>query len=304
MAVGGARATDVAGKGLASDAHLVTAFRQGLAETGYVEGQTVAVEYRWAEGNSARVNEFAADLVRRQVSAMFVGGGDGEVRAVRSAVSSIPVVFAIGGDAVKDGLVASMNRPGGNATGITVMTAELWPKRLELLRELIPAASKLALFINPSHPSAEPTVLEVQAAAQKVALSVAVSRILSEQDLEPAFAKLPPQRINGLLLMNAPLFFFRREAFAAMAARHAIPTIYDRREFVLAGGLLSYGASTRDQYRQSGVYVGRILKGTKPDDLPVMQPTIFELTVNLHSAKALGLTIPPTVLARADEVIE
>ena len=287
-----------------SDTHLIAAFRQGLAETGYVEGQNLTVEYRWAEGKSSQVAEFAADLVRRNVSVVFVGGGDAEVKAVRTAVTGIPVVFAIGGDAVKDGLVASMNRPGGNATGITVMTAVLWPKRLELLRELIPAATNLALFVSPSHPSAEPTALEVQAAARAFGQSVAVSRITSERELEPAFTKLAQQRIGGLLVMNAPVFFARRDQLTALAARHAIPTIYDRREFTLADGLVSYGASTRDQYRQSGIYVGRILKGAKPADLPVMQPTIFELVVNLKTAKMLGLTIPPTLLARADEVIE
>ena len=223
---------------------------------------------------------------------------------MRTAISSVPVVFAIGGDAVKDGLVASMNRPGGNATGITVMTALLWPKRLELLRDLVPSVSSLALLVSPSHPSAAPTALEVQAAARALGHTVAVSPINTTDELEPAFARLGAQRIDGVLVMNAPVFFAGREQLVALAARHAIPTIYDRREFALAGGLLSYGASTRDQYRQSGLYVGRILRGAKPDDLPVMQPTIFELTVNLKTSKALGIEVPPMLLARADEVIE
>jgi putative ABC transport system substrate-binding protein len=294
----------ISARALASDAHLVAAFRQGLAETGHVEGQNVAVEYRWAEGRSDQAAAFAAELVRQRVSVVFVGGGDGEVKVVRNAVSSIPVVFAVGGDPVADGLVASVNRPGGNATGISNMTAALWPKRLELLRELIPPSTKLALFVSPSHPSAEPTVLEVQAAARPLGQQVEATRIASERELEPALAKLAQQRIGGLLVMNAPVFFSNRERLAALAARHAIPTIYDRHEFALAGGLLSYGASTKDQYRQSGIYAGRILKGAKPADLPVMQPTIFELVLNLKAAKALGLTVPSLLIARADEVIE
>ncbi len=294
----------ISARALASDAHLVAAFRQGLAETGYVEGQNVAIEYRWAEGRVDRAVAFAAELMRQRVAIVFVGGGDGEVKIVRNAVSSIPVVFAVGGDPVADGLVASVNRPGGNATGISNMTAALWPKRLELLRELIPPSARLALFVSPTHPSAEPTVLEVQAAARPLGQQVEAGRIASERELEPAFATLVQQRVGGLLVMNAPVFFTNRERLAALAARHAIPTIYDRREFALDGGLLSYGASTRDQYRQSGLYVGRILKGAKPADLPVMQPTVFDLVVNLKAAKALGLTVPPTLLARADEVIE
>ena len=287
-----------------SDAHLAAAFRQGVSENGLVEGQHFAIEFRWAEGQSGRVPEFLADMARRQVAVVFVGGGDAEVKLVRTTVSTIPLVFAVGGDPVADGLVASLNRPGGNATGISNMTAALWPKRLELFRELIPSASALALFVSPSHPSAASTGLEVQAAGRAMGQSVVVTPIPSEQDLAPAFAALVQQRVGGLLVMNAPVFFSRREQLAALAARHAIPTIYDRAEFVTAGGLMSYGASTRDQYRQSGIYVGRILKGAKPAELPVMQPTVFELTVNLKAAKALGLSVPPSLIARADEVIE
>ena len=291
-------------RALASDAHLVAAFRRGLGETGYVEGQNIGIEYRWAEGQSQRVAEFVADLIRRQVVVIFAGGGDAEVKAVKAAIGEIPMVFAIGGDPVEYGFVASFNRPGGNATGVTVITASLWPKRLELLRELTSAPTLIALIVNPTHPSAASTVKEVQAAGRTLSQKVIVMNVSTDLDFGPAFASLVQQGAGGLLVMNAPLFFGRREQLVALAALSNVPTIYDRREFTAVGGLMSYGASTADQYRQCGLYAGRIVKGEKPAVLPVMQPTKFELVINLRTTKALGLTVPPTLLVLADEVIE
>jgi putative tryptophan/tyrosine transport system substrate-binding protein len=291
-------------RALASDAHLVDAFRSGLKGTGYVEGQNVAIEFRWAEGRSERVAGFVADFVRRQVAVIFAGGGDNEVKAVKAAIGGIPMVFAIGGDPVEYGFVASFNRPGGNATGVTVITASLWPKRLELLRELAPGATATGLIVNPTHPSAAATVQEVQAAGHARGEKIIVLNVEAERQFEPTFASLVQQGVGGLLVMNAPLFFSRRQQLVALAARHNMPTIYDRREFTAAGGLMSYGASTPDQYRQCGVYAGRILQGEKPAILPVMQPTKFEMVINMKTAKALGIKVPLTLQVAADEVIE
>src|SRR6266545_3020076 len=275
-------------RALASDAHLVAAFRRGLSETGYVEGQNIAIEYRWAEGQSQRVAGFVADLIRRQVTVIFAGGGDAEVKAVKAAIGDIPMVFAVGGD----------------ATGVTVITASLWPKRLELLRELTSAATVIALIVDPRHPSAASTVKEVEAAGRALGQKVIVLNVSAEREFKPAFASLVQQGADGLRVMNAPPFFSRREQFVALAALHKVPTIYDRREFAAVGGLMSYGASTADQYRQCGVYAGQIVKGEKPADLPVLQPTRFELVINLKTARALGLTVPLILQMTADEVIE
>ena len=294
----------LSGRSLASDSHLVAAFRQGLKETGYVEGQNVTIEFRWAEGQFDRLRALAADLVSRQVAAIFAGGLDIDIRAVRAAITTTPIVFATGGDPVELGLVASINRPGGNATAVTVIIAALWPKRLELLRQLVVSATLVAVLVNPNDPNAASYARDVQVAARTLGLQVLVVNAGTERDFDTAFATLVNARANALLVTLNALFINRREKLVALAARYAVPAIYDRREFPAAGGLMSYGASIFEQYRQSGVYIGKILHGVKPADLPVMQPTKFELVINLKTAKALGLAIPDKVLALADEVIE
>jgi ABC-type uncharacterized transport system substrate-binding protein len=294
----------LSGRSLASDFHLVAAFRQGLKETGYVEGQNLTIEFRWAEGQFDRLRALAAELVSRQVAAIFVGGMDIAVRAVRAAITTTPIVVATGGDPVELGLVASFNRPGGNATAVTVITAALWSKRLELLRELVVTATSAAVLVNPNDPNAASYSRDVQVAANTLGLQVRIVHAGTERDFDIAFATLVDARADALLVTLNSLFINRREKLVALAARYAVPAIYDRREFPAAGGLMSYGASIIEQYRQSGVYIGKILRGVKPADLPVMQPTKFELVINLRTAKALGLEIPPTLLATADEVIE
>jgi putative tryptophan/tyrosine transport system substrate-binding protein len=294
----------LSGRALASDVHLVAAFRQGLGETGYVEGQNVAIEFRWAEGRFERITQMAADLVGRNPSVIFAGGLDVEIRAVRGAISTIPLVLATASDPVELGLVASLNRPGGNATGVTVISAALWPKRLELLRGLVALAPGVALFVNPRDPNAELTAREVRAAAATLGLRLHLVTAMTERDFEAAFAEVRQERAAALMVTNNPLFNRRRDRIIALAAQDAVPAIYDRREYPADGGLMSYGASVVDQYRQSGMYVGRILKGAKPADLPFLQPTKFELVINLKTASTLGLTVPDRLLALADEVIE
>jgi putative ABC transport system substrate-binding protein len=294
----------LSGRSLAYDSRLVAAFHQGLKEVGFVEGQNVAIEFRWAEGQFDRLAALAADLVGRQVSVIFAGGLDARIRDVKAAIPTTPVVFATAGDPVELGLVASFSRPGGNATAVTVISASLWPKRLNLLHELLASSIVIALLVNPDDPSAEPSTKDVYAAAKSLGLQVHVLRASTEKDFEAAFAMLVSQQASALLVTNNALFNSRREKLVALAARHAVPTIYDRRDFPADGGLMSYGASIVDQYRQSGLYVGRILSGTKPADLPVVQPTKLELVINLKTAKALGLTFPQTLLVAADEVIE
>lgn len=285
-------------------ASFVSGFRRGLTEAGFVEGRNVAIEFRWAEGLIDRVPGFIADLTQRQVAVIFVGGSDAVVLAAKSAISSVPIVFATGGDPVEYGIVASLNRPAGNATGVTIITAALWPKRLELLRELASSKSLFGVLVNPNHPSSAASTKDVREAARTLGQEILVVNARTERDIDMAFDTLVQQRVNGLLVANDPLFTGRREQLIALASRYAIPTVYDRPEFTKAGGLMSYGASTVDQYRQAGFYTGRVLKGEKPADLPVLQPTKFELSVNLKTAKALGLTVPPSLVARADEVIE
>ena len=287
-----------------SDAHLVAAFRRGLEATGYIDGKNVAIEYRWAEGALDRQPALAADLVARGVAVIFAGGGDAGVRAVKAATSTIPIVFATGGDPVEIGLVASLNRPEGNATGMTVISSALWPKRLELLSELTPNAATIALLVNPRHPSAEASTKQVQSAVRALGRKVLVLNIGSECEFDTAFATLVEQGAGSLLVANDPVFIDHREKLVALCARHAVPAIYDRREFTGVGGFMSYGASIVDQYRQAGVYTGRILKGAKPRELPVMQPTKFDLIINLKTARALGLNVSDKLLALADEVIE
>jgi putative ABC transport system substrate-binding protein len=282
----------------------LTAFRQGLSETGHVEGRNLVIEYRWAEGRYDRLSALAADLVRRQVSVIATTGGPQPARAALTATSTIPIVFTSGSDPVKDGLVKSLNRPGGNATGSHVFTTSLGPKRLELLRELVPKAGTIGFLVNPSSQIAEVQVKEVVEAARTFGQQAHVLSASNAEEIEKAFVGLV-QRGAGALLMSADLFFqVQREQLVALAARHSLPVMYEWPEFVKAGGLISYSTFRTDAFLQSGIYVGRILNGAKPGDLPVVQSTRFELTINLKTAKELGLTVPDTVLARADEVIE
>jgi ABC-type uncharacterized transport system substrate-binding protein len=294
----------LSGRSPSSDAHLMAAFRQGLNETGYIDGQTVAIEFRWADGQLDRLPALAADLVRRQVAVIFAGAVDVQIRALNAVISTVPVVFATGGDPVELGLGASFNRPGGNATAVTVLTAALWPKRLELLRELVPPAPVVALLVNPDSQTAAPAVKDLQSAARGIGQNVVVLNARTERDFDAAFATLRQEKAGGLIVSDDAIFMNRREELVALAALHAVPAIYGRREFPAAGGLMSYGASTADQYRQSGIYAGRILKGAKPADLPFLQPTKFELIINLKIAEALGLTVPVIMQMTADEVFE
>jgi putative ABC transport system substrate-binding protein len=284
-------------------ASYVAAFGQGLSQTGWVEGQNVAIEYRWAEGHYDRLPALAADLVDHKVAVIATSGGDFSALAAKNATSSIPIVFLGGGDPVEQGLVASLAAPGGNLTGVTLITVELWGKRVELISELVPETSTLAQLVNPKWPNAERTTAAVHEAAHAKGLLHRILEASTESDIDTAFASLT-ERHPRALLVGDPSFLSRREQIVALAARYAVPTIYDWREYVSAGGLISYGTNLTDTYRNVGTYVGKILKGAKPADLPVQQPTTFELVVNLKTAKALGLTVPPSILARADEVIE
>ncbi len=282
----------LSGRSLASDRHLVAAFRQALNESGFVEGRNLAIEFRWADGQLNRLPLLAAELVERKVAVVFVGAADVASGAIRIVAATLPVVFATGSDPVSLGLVSSLNRPGGNLTGVTVITAALWPKRLELLRELIAAPPLVAVLVNPNNPTEESATGELQAAARSIGQDIIVLNARTERDFETAFATLIEKRARALVVADDALFANRRDALVALSARNALPTIYGRREYVAAGGLVSYGASTIDQYRQSGIYVGRILKGDKPADLPFLQPTKFDLVINLKTAKALGLEVP------------
>jgi putative ABC transport system substrate-binding protein len=293
----------LSGRSLASDAHLVAAFRQGLNEIGYVDGRNTLIEFRWADGQLDRLLALAADLVDRRVAVIFAGAVDVQLRELKAAISTIPVVFATGGNPVALGLGASFSRPGGNATAVTVITDELWPKRLELARELLAGpATTVALLVNPGKQTAELATL--QAAARGIGQKVLVLDTRSESDFDTAFTTLVQERAGVVLVADDAIFMNRREKLIALAARHKVPTIYGRSEYPAAGGLMSYGASTSDQYRQSGLYVGRILKGEKAADLPFLQPTKFEFVINLKTAKTLDLEIPAKLLALADEVIE
>ena len=285
-------------------ARRLRAFHQALKETGYVEGQNVEVEYRWAEGQYDRLPALAADLVRRQVAVIIAAGAQATL-AVKAATSTIPIVFGVAVDPVKVGLVASLNRPGGNLTGIASLNVEVGPKRLELLHQVVPSATSMALLVNPTNPSiAEPFSRALQAAARVLGLQLHVLHASSEREIEAAFATLVKLRAGGLVIMPDPLFIARSEQLAALTVRHAVPSVHLFREFAAAGGLISYGSDEGEYYRLVGIYIGRILKGEKPSDLPVQQVTKVELIINLKTARALGLTIPLPLLARADEVIE
>jgi putative ABC transport system substrate-binding protein len=281
------------------------AFHQGLSDAGYIEGQNVAIEYRWAEGHYDRLPALAADLVGRKVDVIAVtGGGDVASRAAKNATSTIPIVFMGGGDPVAAGLVASLARPGGNLTGVSFIAVELAPKRLELVSELVSQAKVVALLVNPNGPNAEAIVRDVRDAARSKGLQLHIVRAGAEGEFETVFASLSRLHVGALVVAADPFFGSRREQLTALAARHAIPAIYAFRVYVAVGGLMSYGPSLTGTYRQTGAYVGRVLAGAKPADLPVQQPTRFELVVNLKTAKALGLTVPQSLLMRADEVIE
>ena len=286
-------------------ANLAEAFRKGLRETGYIEGQNVAIEYRWADNVLDRLPELAADLVRHQVAVIATPGSAAAALAAKAATAKIPIIFGIGTDAIQAGLVASLNRPGGNVTGVSYMQAELAAKQIGLLHELLPEAARFAVLVNPTNPLVTgPIVTDLEAATSAIGGQIEVHPASTIRDIDAAFGRLIQKRVDALLVSPGPLFGNRRVQLATLAARHALPTMYYDREFTEVGGLMSYGTSLSDQYRQTGIYTGRALKGERPADLPVLRATNFEFVINLQTAKTLGLDIPPTLLARADEVIE
>ena len=285
-------------------AHMVGAFHSGLKEAGYVEGQNVAIVYRYADGQYDRLPMLAAELVRSQVAVLAATGGDSAVLAARAATATIPIVFTIGSDPVALGYVASINRPGGNVTGVVLLSSSLGAKRIGLLRELVPNADAIGVLVNPTYPVAAAQLKEVQEAAASVGVRLIIANASAERDFEPAFALFVQQRSSALMISSDPFFNSRRDQIVALAARHALPAIYEWREFAEAGGLMSYGTSITEAYRLAGIYAGRVLKGDKPAELPVMQSSKFEFVINLKTAKALGLDVPLGMSAAADEVIE
>jgi putative tryptophan/tyrosine transport system substrate-binding protein len=283
----------------------VRALRQGLKETGYVEGENLTIEYRWAENQFDRLPALAAELVRRQVAVIVATGGTLPALAAKAATSTIPIVFGVGDDPVRLGLVASLARPGGNATGINFFLGELTAKRLEILRELVPAAVRVALLVNPANAArTEATTRDAERAAQAMALQIKIVTASTSGEIHAAFERLAPERPDAVFVGSDPLFTSRRVQLATLAARHGLPASFASRDNVEAGGLMSYGTNLNDAFLQNGLYAGRILKGEKPADLPVVQSTKFELVINLSTAKALGIDVPPMLLARADEVVE
>src|SRR5215472_9460770 len=282
----------------------VASFLEGLAQSGYTDGEKVKLEYRWAEGRYDQMPAMIAELLGRQAAVISVTGSTAAVQAAMAATRTIPIVFVIGGDPVKFGLVASLNRPGGNVTGVSFLVNLLVAKQLGLLHELIPGATNFAFLVNPNNPNAESDTNNARLAADALGSKIIVVKARTRKDIDDAFAQLTQERANALLISADPLFSGSREQLAALAARHALPTMYNSREFASAGGLLSYGPDQADAYREAGIYVGRILSGEKPFDLPVVQPTKFELLINIKTARSLGLNVPPLLLARADEVVE
>jgi putative ABC transport system substrate-binding protein len=287
-----------------SDVPMVAAFREGLTETGYVEGKNVAIEFRWGGGEYDRARKLAEELVRQRVSIIVTSGGELSAKAAIEATATIPIVFNVGDDPVRTGLVASLNRPGRNATGVASFTRVLGAKQIGLLRELVPTAAAVAYLINPNEPTAASQISDAEEAARATGQQFIVLRASTDGEIDAAFTALVRQRAGALLVGTGPFFLTRANKLVGLAARHAVPAMYYRREFYEIGGLASYGASTAEMYRQMGIYTGRILKGDRPADLPVLQPIKFEFVINLKTAKAMGLTVPPALLARADEVIE
>jgi putative ABC transport system substrate-binding protein len=285
-------------------AHLLAAFREGLRDTGYIEGKNVAIEYRWAEGRYDRLPALATELVQLDVALIAAAGGEPSPLAAKAATSTIPIVFTAGGDPVEAGLVASLGRPGGNITGTTIMGLQMGPKRLDIVKQLVPSAGNITMLVNPKFPTVPGEVRDMQEAARALAMQVTVLNASAEAEIEIAFRTMMQQRTDALIIATDPFFLARREQLVALASYIRVPTIYFLREFVDAGGLISYGPSIASGYRQSGLYAGQILRGANPGTLPVMQPTHFLLFLNLRAAKALGLTIPDKLLALADEVIE
>jgi putative ABC transport system substrate-binding protein len=288
---------------LDESAYLLTALRKGLKEVGYVEGENLAIEYRWGGGHQDQLRSLADDLIRHNVS-LIIGGGDAAIIATRAATTTLPILFVTGDDPVKLGYVVQLNQPGGTATGVTFLSNTLRTKQLELLHELVPNSSVIGMLVNPKIPASKDHIGEQQAAADTLGLSLQIVAASSERDFAAAFASLAANRADALYIDGDSLFTGLRAQLAALATQHAMPTMYDLREFAQAGGLMSYGASVTDAYRQAGIYAGRILKGEKPADLPVVQPTKFELVINLKTAKSLGLKVPTSMQLLADEVIE
>jgi putative ABC transport system substrate-binding protein len=285
-------------------AHIVAGFSQGLKETGYTEGQNVAIEFRWAEGQVSRLPEMAAELVNRRVAVLVTGGGEAAAFAAKTATSTIPIVFNIGNDPVKVGLVTSLSRPDGNITGVNILTTELEAKRLGLLHQIVPTASTVAHLVNPTYPPTQINISDVAAAARVMGLQIIVLEASTEGEINAAFAAVIQKRAGALLVGADPFFNGRRDQIVTLAARYTIPAIFEQREFVLAGGLMSYGTNIADAYRQMGIYTGRILKGEKPAELPVVQSAKFQLTINLKIAQSLGLTPSSGLVSIADELIE
>jgi ABC-type uncharacterized transport system substrate-binding protein len=283
---------------------VLASFHNGLKEGGFIDGRNVKIEYRWAHGDYDRLPAFAAEFVGRRVKVLVATGGDASARAAKAATSSIPIVFTMGGDPVKAGLVVSYNRPGGNATGCVVLSNDLEPKRLGLLREIVPGDYRFGALINPNFPPAVDQLNDLENAARKMGRDIFVAKASNEAELGAAFAALLRERVGGLVVASDPFFDTRRASIIAFAAKNRLPAIYQFREYAIDGGLISYGPSITDSYRQVGVYAGRILNGAKPTDLPVLEPTKFDFVINLRTARALGLEIPPIISASADEVIE